>query len=91
MIAVGKYKTDENKTDIESERKARQALGGKVDELKDEVTTHKVKLANAPSMEQVRSEFVSKEMFKQMEKHMDGKFETLENGIDKILAKLEKK
>ena len=30
MIAVGKYKTDENKTDIENERKARQALGAKV-------------------------------------------------------------
>ncbi|MBL0703213.1 MAG: hypothetical protein JJV95_04450 [Sulfurospirillum sp.] len=41
------------------------------------------------TMTEVRNEFVSKEMFRQMEKHIDEKFVKLENGIEKILTKLE--
>jgi len=62
----------------------------KLDGINETITEHKTRLGNAPSMEQVRAEFVSKEMFKQMEKHIDEKFDKVENGIDKILSKLEK-
>ena len=60
----------------------------KLDTLSEKIAEHKIQLANAPTMEMVRTEFVSKEMFKQMEKHMDEKFTKLENGIEKILEKL---
>ncbi len=87
VLAVSKYKIDENKSDI---RKVRQILDNKVESLRDTTNAHKVKFTSTPSMEKVRAEFVSKEMFKQMEKYMDGKFKTLENGIDKILFRLDK-
>jgi len=61
----------------------------KLDIMNETITEHKTKLANAPTMEQVRVEFVSKEMFKQMEKHIDEKFDKLESGIEKILNKLD--
>ena len=95
-----KNKTEQNTADIKdikekNERRKKEddilhsKLFDKLDDVNQEIATHKVKLGNAPTMEQVRAEFVTKEMFKQMEKHIDEKFDKLENGIDKILAKLE--
>lgn len=81
-----KDKNDKHKTDDE---KLHGKLFDKVDEINQELATHKVRLGNAPSMEQVRGEFVTKEMFKQMEKHIDDKFDRLEAGLTKILDKLE--
>lgn len=95
-----KNKTEQNISDIKdlkdkSERHKKEddtihsKMFDKVDDLNQEIATHKVRLGNAPTMEQVRAEFVTKEMFKQMEKHIDEKFDKLESGIDKILTKLE--
>lgn len=96
-----KNKTEQHHQDIkdlkekaELHKKEDEILHGKMfdklDDVNQELATHKVKLGNAPTMEQVRQEFVTKEMFRQLEKHMDEKFDKLENGIEKILAKLEK-
>ena len=58
---------------------------GKLDKASEELATHKVQLANSPSMEQVRNEFVSKEMFKQLEKNIDNKIEITEKHLsDKV-------
>lgn len=58
---------------------------GKLDKASEELATHKVQLANSPSMEQVRNEFVSKEMFKQLEKNIDHKIDTTEKHlVDKV-------
>jgi hypothetical protein len=70
--------------------RAENAFGQKIDIHSKEIIELKTKMANIPTMNEVRSEFVSKEMFKQMEKHIDEKFDKLENGIDKILSKLDK-
>ena len=101
MFVTMKNKTDQHGLDIkeikeknERHKKEDDILHGKMfdklDELNKEIATHKVFIGNAPTMEQVRNEFVTKEMFKQMEKHIDEKFDKVENGIDKILSKLEK-
>lgn len=55
----------------------------------DDLTSLKEKISQAPTMKEVRAEFVSKELFLQMQKHIDEKFDRLENGIQKILTKLE--
>ena len=102
MLVTMKNKTDQHSLDIkeikgkgERHKKEDDILHGrmfdKLDEVNKELATHKVFIGNAPTMEQVRNEFVTKEMFKQMEKHIDEKFDKLENGIDKILDKLEKR
>lgn len=77
--AVAHHKEDSNTHDT---------MYIKIDKLNSEVAEHKVRLANAPTMEQARMEFVSKEMFKQMEKHIDEKFDRVELGIASILDKL---
>ena len=70
--------------------KVENAYGKKLDEHSNALVEVKEKITQAPTMTEVRNEFVSKEMFKQMEKHIDEKFDKLENGIEKILYKLEK-
>ena len=100
IFVTVRNKTDQHTKDIEklqdggeNHKKNDEKLHGKmfdkIDELNTEIAEHKVRLGNAPTMEQVRAEFVSKEMFKQMEKHIDEKFDKLESGIDKIINKLE--
>ena len=84
MMAVGKYKTEQNQKEIETEKQAREVIGRKLDKATEEMAEYKVRLHNAPSMEDVRREFVSKEMFKQMEKHIDGQFETLGKSLEKL-------
>ncbi|WP_373073875.1 hypothetical protein [Sulfurimonas sp.] len=102
IFVTVRNKTDQHSKDIEKmqvsstnhkkdDEKLHSKLFDKIDELNTEIAEHKVRLGNAPTMEQVRAEFVSKEMFKQMEKHIDEKFDKLENGIDKILDKLDKR
>lgn len=100
IFVTVRNKTDQHTKDIEKlqegsanhkkdDEKLHSKMFDKIDELNTEIAEHKVRLGNAPTMEQVRAEFVSKEMFKQMEKHIDEKFDKLESGIDKILNKLE--
>ncbi len=97
MIAVGKYKTEQNKIELDAEIDARKAISKKLDTVAEIVTEHKVRLHNVPSMEHVRNEFMSKEMFKQFEKHIDDKFDTMGKSLIKlgsnqelILEKLDK-
>lgn len=55
------------------------------------IATLKEQIAQAPTMKEVRQEFVTKEMFKQMEKHIDEKFSLVQHGIDEILKKLDRR
>jgi len=84
MIAVGKYKTEANERAIEYERKARQVMGKKLDNIAEEVVAHNAKTIGVPTMEDVRREFVSKEMFRQMEKHIDSKFDDMGKMLNKF-------
>lgn len=81
---------NEKKPLLDHLSRVEEAFGKKIDFQAKELVELKTKLANVPTMEEVRGEFVSKEMFKQLEKHMDEKFDTVQSGIDKILNKLDK-
>lgn len=68
------------------------------DEIKDKqaeqaqiIAQLKEQIAQAPTMKEVREEFVAKEMFKQMEKHINEKFSLVQHGIDEILKKLDRR
>lgn len=89
LISLEKFKNEKTPL-LNHLSKVEEAYGKKIDIQAKELVELKTKLANVPTMEEVRNEFVSKEMFKQMEKHMDEKFSKLEYGINKILDKLEK-
>ncbi len=75
---------------LEHLSKVENAFGKKLDEHAGAIVTVKEKITQAPTMKEVRDEFVTKEMFKQMEKHIDEKFDRVEMGLSKILEKLEK-
>ena len=66
------------------------SIGEKFGEVKATQADLNTKFSSKPTMEAVRSEFVSKELFKAMEKHFDMRFQNIENGLKKILDKLEK-
>jgi hypothetical protein len=89
-FAVTKNKVENNDKQIEAIFKMLKGFGEKVDNHSESLSEHKVMIKSSMTMSQADNKYVSKEMFKQMEKHIDGKFETLENGIEKILLKLEK-
>ena len=75
---------------LEHLSKVENAFGKKLDEHAGAIVAVKEKITQAPTMKEVRDEFVTKEMFKQMEKHIDEKFDRVEMGLSKILEKLEK-
>lgn len=70
--------------------KVEESCGKKLDFHNADITKLKQEITQVPTMKEVREEFVSKEMFKQMEKHIDEKFDRVEVGLSKILEKLEK-
>ena len=70
--------------------KIEEGYGKKLDNHSRDITELQQKITQTPTMTEVRNEFVTKEMFKQMEKHIDEKFDKLESGIEKILNKLDK-
>ena len=48
----------------------------------------KEQISQVPSMREVRGEFVTKELFLQFEKHIDGRFDGLSKGFNKGLAEI---
>ena len=82
---------NEKKPLLDHLSKVEEAQGKKLDCQAKELIELKTKLANTPSMKEVREEFVSKEVYLQMEKHMDEKFAGLQNGISEILKTVKKK
>ena len=59
------------------------AYGKKIDYLTQEITKLNQQLTQSPTMKEVRDEFVTKEMYKQLEKHIDEKFTKLELNQEK--------
>ncbi len=67
-----------------------QRLGETSEQIVDNLTLIKGQIVQLATMREVRQEFVSKEMFAQMQSHFDDKFNRLERGVNKILEKMEK-
>lgn len=67
-----------------------QRLIKKSDDHTNDLTLIKNQMVKFASMKEVREEFVSREVFTQIQRHFDDKFKRLEGGVNKILEKLEK-
>ena len=63
----------------------------KLDSHSETLTKLKEQVSQAPTMKEVRDEFVTKELFLQMQKHMDERFDSLGKTLNKILDKLEER
>ena len=82
---------NENAPVIAHLSKAEDLMFAKLDAHSESLTSLKEQVGQAPSMKEVRDEFVTKELFMQMQKHMDEKFDHVDKGLAKILSKLEEK
>lgn len=82
---------NETKPALEHYSRVEIGYGKKIDYFDREVVELKTKLNQSPSMKEVRDEFVSKEVYLQMEKHMDQKFAGLQSGIKEILDEVKNK
>lgn len=71
--------------------KIENAYGKKLDEHGKSLVGLNQSITQAPTMKEVRDEFVSKEMYRQLEKHMDKKFDGIESTLSTILDKVSKK
>ena len=69
--------------------KVEESFSRKIDEHSNSIVEINQKVTQSPTMKEVRDEFVTKEMYKQMEKHIDEKFYRLEVGLNRILKKLD--
>ena len=65
------------------------SLFEKIDSHAESLISLKERVGQVPSMEDVRGVFVPKEMFSQMQRHMDEKFGHVEKALAKILEKME--
>jgi len=63
----------------------------KLDSYGKDIVTLQQKVSQAPTMKEVRDEFVTKEMYLQMKEHIDEKFSKLELGLSEILKELRSK
>lgn len=70
--------------------KTENEVSAKLESMGKDIVSLQMQLKQTPTMKEVRLDFVSKEVFLQMEKHFDEKFDLLQAGIYKILDKLEK-
>jgi len=82
VFAVVRKTTDDN-------TKRLDGIGTKVDSHSEVLSEHKITLGSSVTMEQVDQKFLTINMFKQYEKHIDQRFGTLEKKLDQVETKLE--
>jgi len=76
---------------LEHLSKTENAIFTKLDSYGKDIVTLQQKVSQAPTMKEVRDEFVTKEMYLQMKEHIDEKFSKLELGLSEILKELRNK
>jgi len=76
---------------LEHLSKTENSIFTKLDNYGKDIVTLQQKISQAPSMKEVRDEFVTKEMYLQMKEHIDEKFTRLELGLSEILKELRSK
>jgi len=80
---VNRYQTAESKKHIET-------LFGRLDKHGDDLVRLNTRSELSVTAKDVDDKYVSKEYFRQFEKHMDKRFDGLETGQGKILSFIEK-
>ena len=76
---------------LEHLSKSENAIFNKLDNYGKDIVALQQRVGQAPTMKEVRDEFVTKEMYLQMKEHIDEKFSKLELGLGEILKELRSK
>lgn len=89
LVLINKF-VNEKRPLLDYLSKSKKEVVRRLDNQRDDLTALKEKSGQSPSMRDVREEFVTKEIFRQMQNHFDDRFKRIEDGLSKILTKLEK-
>lgn len=68
--------------ELESVIQRQVGIGRKVDEHSETLGEHKIIVNNAVTMEQVDSKFLTRDLFRAHEKHIDQRFQSIEKKLD---------
>ena len=92
FIIVGYYKgkVDTITKDNESLHNKLDAYNKRLDIHGDDLVRLNTKAELAITAKEVDEKYLSKEMFRQFEKHIDNRFDIIQTGIDKILNFIKK-
>jgi len=82
-FAIVRYQTNENKKDIE-------ALCVKIETHGEAIVSIRTKQESSITAKEVSEHYLSKEHFRQFEKHIDDKFKTVIDGQGKILEEVQR-
>lgn len=93
--SIVRYMSNENKRQIETmtteNKRQNEAIFKRLEKHGDDIVALNTKSELAVTAKDVDEKFVSKELFKQFEKHIDSRFDGLERGQGKILSYIEGK
>ncbi|MDY0124500.1 hypothetical protein, partial [Sulfurimonas sp.] len=64
--------------------KAENSVLSKLDSCSSDIIKLQQQINQSPTMKEVRDEFMTKEMFRQVEKHIDTRFDTFEKKFDSL-------
>lgn len=84
-----KAQAERNGKEIESLKNSVNGLGGRIDGHGESIVELRTKQSASITARECDDKYVSKELFRQFEKHIDGRFDTIETGVGKILGYLE--
>lgn len=87
--AVIKSNNERHGKEIEGIKGSVNGLGGRIDIHGESIVELRTKQSASITARECDDKYVSKELFRQFEKHLDGRFDTIETGMGKILGYLE--
>lgn len=79
------------KSNVQRMVETSKELSRKIDGHSNSLAEMKEKINQSPTMKEVRDEFVTKEVSRQIQKHIDEKFDQVDKGLVKIFNKLDGK
>lgn len=89
LFVTVKNKVESHQRDIEDTQKTIKALFNRLDKHGDDIVKLNTQSELSMTQKDVDNKYVSKELFRQYEKHIDKRFDRLEEGQGKILKFIE--
>jgi|LGOV01.1.fsa_nt_gb hypothetical protein len=90
IIVTNKNKSDSNQRELADLHATAIKIFDRLDKHGDDIVKLNTQSELSMTQKEVDSKYVSKELFRQYEKHIDGRFDRLEEGQGKILSYVEK-
>ena len=91
LFVTMKNKVDNHQRELDEQHRTTQSLFKRLDTHGDDIVKLNTQAELSMTQKEVDNKYVSKELFREYEKHIDKRFDRVEDGMGKILNYLEKK